>query len=192
MRNLARAVVAVLGIASFPAVIWAFFNLLPLMADVFVLRRAGAYVPAVFEVEWARLEKRQRPVAVGLIAGHREVMSLAEILPRSPTGLNDLQDLMANKERIDVLYDARGSGTSFEGRRLRVLPATPDLRAERLRRVERALLLGYGPAVLLVGLGLLVSWVSKQRMGCWFFPSVFFLGIQPLFALFVIAMEFYQ
>jgi hypothetical protein len=189
MRTLARATAAILGVASFPAVLWAFSHLLPLMSDVFVLRRATAYAPAVFEVEWARLEKGRRPVAVGLIAGRREVMSLAEILPRSPTGLNDLQDMMASKERIDVLYDAGGSATSFEGRRLRVLPATADLRAERRRRVERALLVGYGPAVLLVGLALLVSWVGDTRMGCWLFPSAFFLGIQPLFALFVIVME---
>jgi hypothetical protein len=188
MRTLARVTVAILGLASFPAVIWAFFHLLPLMADIFVLRRATAYVPAVFEVEWARLEK-SRPVAVGLIAGRREVISLTEILPRTPSGLNDLQDLMAKTERIDVLYDAQGTGTSFEGQRLRVLPATPDLGAERLRRVERSLLIGYGPAVLLVGLGLLVAWLSGERMGCWLFPSAFFLGIQPFFALFVIAME---
>jgi hypothetical protein len=191
MRSLARVTVALLGVASLPAVFWAFFHLLPLMSDVFVLRRAGAYVPAVFEVEWARFDE-EAPMAVGTIAGRREVMSVAELLPRRATGLNDLQDLMAGQGRIDVLYDAHGTATSFEGQRLRLLPATPDLRADRLRRVVRTLVTGYGPAVLLVGLGLLVSRLGAGRMGCWLFPSLFFLGIQPLFALFVIVVELFS
>jgi hypothetical protein len=119
-------------------------------------------------------------------------MSLADVLPRRATSLNDLQDLMAERERIDVLYDPQGTATSFEGKRLRVLPATPDLRADRWRRVVRTLLIGYGPAVALLGLGLLVSWVAATRLGCWLFPSLFFLGVQPVFALFVIATELLQ
>lgn len=190
MRSLARAMVALLGVASFPAVIFAFFHLLPLMADLFVLRRAEAYVPAVFEVEWARFDDAA-PVAVGTIAGRRELMSLTDVLPRRASTLNDLQDLMAGKDRIDVLYDAGGTATGFEDRRVRVLPATPDLRADRLRRVVRTLATGYGPAVLLVGLGLLISRLGARRMRLWLFPSLFFLGIQPLFALFVIGVELF-
>lgn len=171
--------------------IWAFFHLLPLVADVFVLRRAGAYRPAVFEVEWARFDE-DHPVAVGTIGGRREVMSLAEILPRRPTGLNDLQDLMADKTRLEVLYDAHGTATAFEGRRLRVLPATPDLHAERLRRVVRSALTGYGPAVALVGLGFLISRLWARRMGMWLYPAFFFLAIQPVFVLFLLALELTQ
>jgi hypothetical protein len=192
MRSLARVLVAVLGIASFPAVLWAFFHLLPLVADLFVLRRAHAYSPAVFELEWARLDDRT-PVAVGTVAGRRELMSLGDVLPRRPAGLNDLQDLMAGRERLDVLYDAGGTATGFEGRRLRVLPAVKDLRADRLRRVGRTLLTGYGPALGLVGLALVLSRLDgSKRLGCWLFPSLFFLGVQPVFALFVIATELLQ
>ena len=101
MRSLVRAVVALLGVASFPAVVFAFFHLLPLMADLFVLRRVEAYVPAVFQMEWARFDDAT-PVAVGTIAGRREIMSLADVLPRRATSLNDLQDLMAGKDRIEA------------------------------------------------------------------------------------------
>ena len=191
MRSLARAAVALLGVASFPAVVFAFFHLLPLMADLFVLRRVEAYVPAVFQMEWARFDDAT-PVAVGTIAGRREIMSLADVLPRRATSLNDLQDLMAGKDRIDVFYDAGGTATGFEGRRIRVLPATADFRADRRRRVARTLLTGYGPAVLLVVLGLVVSRLGARRMGCWMLPSVFFLGVQPVFALFILATELLQ
>jgi hypothetical protein len=191
MRSLARVAVALLGLASFPAVIWAFFHLLPLVADVFVLRRAAAYVPAVFEVEWARFDE-VTPVAVGTINGRRETMSLNDVLPRRPTGLNDLQDLMADKARMDVLYDAQGTRTAFEGRRLRVLPRTPDLPEESSRRVVRTALVGYGPALLLLGLGFLISRLWARRMGMWLYPAFFFLAIQPLFVLFLVVLEFAQ
>jgi hypothetical protein len=191
MRSLARATVVVLGVGSLPAVFWAFFNFLPLISDLFVLRRASAYVPAVFEVEWARLDDGT-PMAVGTIAGRREVMSLGDVLPRRPTGLNDLQDLMVGKERMDVLYDAGGTATGFEGRRIRVLAATEDLRSHLQRRLTRTLLVGYGPALLLVGLGVLVSRLAARSMGCWLAPSLFFLAAQPIFAVFVIATELLQ
>ena len=119
-------------------------------------------------------------------------MVLGDVLPRRPLGLNDLQDLMADKERIEVLYDPSGTQTSFEGTRVRVLPATPDLRADRLRRVVRKVAIGYGPAVVLVGLGLIISRLRAKRMGCWLGPSLFFLCVQPLFALFVIVTELFQ
>jgi hypothetical protein len=175
MRSFLRATVILFALSSFPAVIWAFFHLLPLLADVFVLRRAAAYAPAVFEVEWARFDG-ESPVAVGTIDGHREKMALQEVLSRSPTGLNDLQDMMAKTRRITVLYDPAGTRTSFEGRLLRVLPETPDLPADRWRRVGRALLLGFSPAVLLVAIGLVLARFAGGKLGCWFFPSLLFLG----------------
>lgn len=188
MRTLLRATVALLGVSSFPAVVSAFFHLLPLMADVFVLRRADAYVPAVFEVEWARFEDAT-PVAVGTIDGRRELMALTEVLPRRPTGLNDLQDMMAKTTRIDVAFDRGGTKTSFEGRLVRVLPATPDLRADRWRRIERTLLLGFVPAILLVVIGLALARIAGGGLGCWFGPSLFFLATLPLFAAFIFAAE---
>ena len=191
MRSFVRAVVAGLGIASLPAVLFAFFHLLPLVADVFVLRRAASYAPAVFEVEWVRFDD-DASVAVGTIGGKRELLSLQDVLPRRATGLNDLQDLMASTRRLDVLYDRGGTATGFEGRRIRVLPAALDLRADRWRRITRTLLLGYGPAVLLIGLGLVVAWVNGEKLGCFFMPSLFFLGVQPLFALFIVAVEVFQ
>ncbi len=188
MRPILRATVALLGVLSFPAVVSAFFHLLPLMADVFILRRADAYVPAVFEVEWARFEEAT-PVAVGTIGGRREVMALTEVLPHRPTGLNDLQDMTAKIARIEVAYDRGGTKTSFEGRLVRVLPATPDLRADRWRRIQRTLLLGFAPAILLVVIGLGLARIAGGGLGCWFGPSVFFLATLPFFAAFVFAAE---
>jgi hypothetical protein len=161
------------------------------MTEVLVLRRASAYVPAVFEVEWATLDE-DHPIAIGNIAGKREVLSLRDVLPRQATGLNDLQDLMASTERIDVQYDASGTRTSFEGARLRVVPATPDLRADRWRRVQRTLLVGYGPALLLLGAGLILTWIGGKRLGCWLGPALFFFAVQPLFVLFILVVERYS
>ena len=191
MRTLAGFLAALLGVSSLLAVIWAFFHLMPLLTDVLVLRRAAAYVPAVFEVEWATFDE-DHPIAIGTIAGKREALSLRDVLPRRATSLNDLQDLMAATEQVRVLYDAGGTKTTFEGARLRVLSATPDLRADRWRRVQRTLLVGYGPAILLLGAGLILTWVGGKRLGCWFGPALFFFAVQPLFALFIVVVERYS
>jgi hypothetical protein len=191
MRTLAGFLAALLGVSSLLAAIWAFFQLMPLVTDVLVLRRASAYIPAVFEVEWATFDE-DHPIAIGTIGRKRETLSLRDVLPRKAASLDDLQDLMASTERIDVLYDDRGTKTSFEGARLRVLPATPDLRADRWRRVQRTLLVGYGPAILLLGAGLILTWVGGKRLGCWFGPALFFFAVQPLFALFILVVERYS
>lgn len=188
MRSLVRTAVALLGLVSFPAVLWAFFHLMPLMTDLIVLRRAGSYVPAVFEVEWARMGDGH-PQAVGTIDGHREVLSLKGLLPRSPRDINDLQDLVAKIERLPVLYDPHATRTRFEGVGVRVLPATADLRAQRLQSLGRGLALGYGPACGLIGLAFLVSRLDGRGVGCWLAPSLFFLGIQPVFAAFMLVVE---
>jgi hypothetical protein len=188
MRTLAHATVALLGVASFGAAIWSWFNTAPLITDVLVLRRAAAYAPAVLEVEWARFEGRD-PEAVGLVAGRREVLVLADVLPRRPTGLNDLQDLMAKTERIEVLYDPTATHAKFESVRLRVLPAVPNLRADRLRRVVRTLAIGYGPVLALGGLGFVVSRRGAKGMGRWFGPTLFLLVVAPLCALLLILTQ---
>jgi hypothetical protein len=194
MKTLAGVVTALLGFVSLPAVMVAFFHLLPLISDLFVLRRAGHYVPATFELEWARTEEDMGPEAVGTVGGKREVLSLTPFLPRRPTSLNDLQDLVADLERIDVFYDAGGSGTSFQGRRQRLVPVPEggDLRQAMTRRVLRTLILYFCPAVLLTGLGLLIARLGRGTLGCWMFPSAFFLACLPLFALFVVAVEAFQ
>jgi hypothetical protein len=191
MKTLAGFLAAFLGVSSLVAVMWAFFHLLPLLSDVLVLRRASAYVPAVFEVEWATFDE-DHPIAIGNVGGKRETLLLRDVLPRRATSLNELLDLMATTERLDVHYDAGGTKTSFEGARLRVVPATPDLRADRWRRVQRTLLLGYGPAILLLGAGLVLTWIGGKRLGCWFGPSLFFLVVQPLFVAFILFAERYS
>jgi len=190
MRALFRGLVPVLGLLSLPAVVWAFFHFLPLVTEGFVLWRAGSYRPAVFELEWARLEDG-RPEAVGTVGGRREVFSLARSLPRRPAGLNDLQDLTAGLGRIDVLYDPGATRTSFEGVGVRVLPFSPDLAGETFGRIERLFGRGYGPA-----LGLILLTVAAARLGGrspwgWLYPSLFFLGAQVPFAAFVVLTELF-
>lgn len=188
MRTPAHAALAFLAAASFGAAIWSWLNTASLITDLLVLRRASAYVPAVLEVEWARFEGWD-PEAVGLIGGHREIVVLEGVLPRRPTGLNDLQDLMAGQGRIEVLYDPAATHAKFESARLRVLPAVPDLRADRLRRVVRTLAVGYGPPLVLCGLAFIVSRRGARGMGLWFVPTLFLLVVAPLFALCLILME---
>jgi hypothetical protein len=190
MKSIAAVVVALLGLASFPAVIFAFFHLFPLMTDALVYWRADRYVPATFEMEWARLDEG-RAEAVGTVGGRREQISLGELLPRPAKDMNDLQDLVAGQERYDVFYDKEGSQTSFEGRRLRLVPApkTGDFKTDRWDRLERTALVGYTPALLLTGLGLLVAWLRGGGVGCWMVPSVFFLACQPVVVVFILVVE---
>jgi len=194
MKTLARVATALLGLAAFPAVIVAFFSLLPLISDVFVLLRADRYVPATFELEWPRLDEESGPEAVGTVGGKREILSLGPFLPRRPTSLNDLQDLVADKERFDVLYDAGGTKTGFQGRRLRAvpLPESGSLRQEQTRRVTSTLLFRFGPALLLTLFGLAAARFGGGGVGCWMYPAAFFLACLPLFALFVIVVETLQ
>jgi hypothetical protein len=179
-------VVGILGLASLPAVFWSFVHFVPLTRDVAILTRVSHYAPGVFEVEWARFDPGSDesgpgpPVAVGTIGGRREILDLTGLLPRSPVGLNALQDMMPGGTRIDVLYDA---AASLVHGRIRLVPRTPDLRAQRLQAVKHALLIGYGPALLMIGVGLLAGRLGGERMGCWFAPSVFFLLCQVLMGL---------
>lgn len=179
---------AVFGLLSFPAAIWAFAHFMPLMTDLFVLWRAEAYAPAVLEVEWARLDDGH-PQAVGRVNGRRETLSLVGWLPRRPTSLNDLQDLMKDVERMDVLYDPAASRTSFEGASVRVVPEVDDLRADRRQRVARTLAFGYGPGVGLILLALVFARLLGRPVGCWIMPGAFFLGVQVLFAVFMIVVD---
>jgi hypothetical protein len=191
MRSLAGALAALLGLASLVAVLYAFLTLLPLMADVFTYRRLDHYAPATFETEWVRMGDETAPEAVGHVGAKREVVFLGGLLPHPPRDLNELQDMMVGRERIDIYYDPGARGTSFEGRRLRAIPAPPegDLRALITGRITHSLLRGYLPAIVLTLLGVLISRLGKG-LGCWLYPSVFFLACQPVFMAFILIIEF--
>lgn len=193
MRSLAGVLTAILGIASLPAVLYSFLTMLPLMADAFVYTHIDRFSPATFEVEWERFDDETPPQAVGNVGGRREVMSIAGLIPHSPRDLNDLQDMMKGKERIDVYYDPTGSRTSFQGSHVRVVPAPPDgdLRTHIRGRMTKSLLKGYLPAIVLTLLGVLVARSSKSALGCWVYPSVFFLCCQPFFMAVILIFEYF-
>jgi hypothetical protein len=192
MRSLAGVLTALLGIASLPAVLYSFLTMLPLMADVFVYTHVDRFAPATFEVEWVRYDDETPPQAVGNVGGRREVLFIGDLIPHSPRDLNDLQDMMKGRERIDAYYDPTGSRTSYEGRHLRLVSAPPDgdLRTQIRGRMTRALLKGYLPAIVLTLLGVLAARWGRSGLGCWVYPSVFFLCCQPFFIGVILIFEY--
>ena len=173
--------------AALVATVAGFFGFLRLVSDVYVLVRAPRYQRAVLEVEWTRLF--DYPEAVGTIAGKRERLPLAGLLPRPPRDLNDLQDMTSGMRRIDVLYDPQATRTRFEGATVRVLRFTPDLRGQQLQRVERGLALGNGAALALLLAALVLGRAAGQPAGCWAAPAVAMLGFQVLCVAFMVAIE---
>jgi len=73
-------------------------------------------------MEWARFDEGPDgltpglPVAVGSVRERHEIMCPTEVLPRRVHGLNDREDLMAQKTRIDVLHDPCAMNVAGSGR----------------------------------------------------------------------------
>jgi len=179
---------AVAGLLSLPAALWAFLHFFRLYTDGVVLLRASQYRRAVLELEWTCLDDGS-PVAVGTIDGKRERMSVRPLLPRSAAGHNDLEDLMAGTRRIDVLYDPAGTHTSFEGRRLRVLPYVEDLRSARLSAMRSTLETGYAPLAVALAVCFGVAWLDPKAKTSWATPGLFFAAFQVVGLAFVLVME---
>jgi len=179
---------AVAGLLSLPAALWAFLHFFRAFTDGAVVMRASQYQPAVFELEWTYLDDGA-PVAVGTIGGRRELMSVRSLLPRPAASHNELEDLMADTERIDVLYDPDGSRTSFEGSRLRVLPYVEDLRGVHLARLWRTFETGYAPLAVLLAVCFGVARIDPSARTHWAIPGLFFAGFQVVGLAFVLGME---
>jgi hypothetical protein len=186
--SLLRVVGAIAGLLSLPAALWAFLHFFRAFTDGVVVLRASQYQPAVFELEWTYLDGGV-PVAVGTIDGQRELMSVRSLLPRPARSHNELEDLMAHTEHIDVLYDPSGSRTSFEGRRLRVLPYVGDLRGTHLARLWKTFEGGYAPLVVLLAICFGVARVDPKARTYWATPGLFFAGFQVVGLAFVLGME---
>jgi len=188
---LLRAVGAIAGLLSLPAALWAFLHFFRAFTDVAVVLRASQYQPAVLQLEWTYLDDGV-PVAVGTVDGRRELMSVRPLLPRAPASHNDLEDLMADTDRIDVLYDPGGSRTSFEGRRLRVLPRVEDLRAAHLARLWKTLETGYAPLVALLAICFGVARIVPGARTHWATAGLFFAGFQVVGLAFVLVVEAFE
>ena len=180
------------GLLATLGALWSFGMFVWVASEALVVWNLDGYRRATFTVAWVVFEDDDGSFAEGRVDGRHEVFSLQNMLPVPPSGWDDLEAQVKPGQRFDVLYNPTMTRTTFQGRKLYLLPARADFPAWARRRLLRAVLISYGP--LLIGLGACVGFglASGRSPAPWLVMTFFFLGGQALAAAVMVGTEMSQ